>query len=80
MPIIIRAFPSFPVLQPDGVTFVDTDYATLAFVDDVAVQYAQVNVPKTEVTGFDVGDYLVFSAASDLGFTVPTDPQQMITP
>lgn len=80
MPIIIRAFPSFPVLQPDGVTFVNTDYATLAFVDASAVQYAQVNVPASEVTGFDVGDYLVFSAGSDLGFTVPTDSQQMITP
>lgn len=80
MPIIIRAFPSFPVLQPDGVTFVDTDYVTLAFVDDAALQYAQVNIPKTEVVGFDVGDYLVFSVGSDLGFTVPTDSQQMITP
>lgn len=77
MPIILRKFQTFPIMQPDG-SFVDVGFATIAFVDPVGNQYAQLNVHADEVAGFNEGDHLVFAPGEGHGLIVPDDHGQMI--
>lgn len=48
MPLILRRFQTFPMLQPDN-TMLDVPFATVAFVDERGQQYAQLNVEASEI-------------------------------
>jgi hypothetical protein len=65
MPILLRKFQTFPMMQPDG-SMLDVPFATLAFVDEAGNQYAQLNVKADEVEGVSEGDALALMNHSDI--------------
>ena len=51
MPILLRKRQMFPKMQPDN-TFIDVEYATIAYIGADGVQVSQVNIEATEVEAY----------------------------
>lgn len=77
MPIVLRGRIVIPVLQEDG-TSVDTEFATIAFVDGTGQQYSQLNVESSEVEGIEDGASLILTTGVEIAFDVPSDRAQAI--
>lgn len=77
MPIVLRGRVNIPTLQEDGSTL-DTEYATIAFIDGSGQQYSQLNIEASEVEGISDGASLTLIAGGELAFAVPEDHTTMI--
>lgn len=79
MPILLRRRAFFPIMQPDN-TFIDVEYATIAFIGSDGIQVSQVNIEATEVEGLLDGAALRLVEGEPHGLSVPDEHAEMILP
>lgn len=79
MPILLRRRVTFPKMQPDN-TFIDVEYATVAFIGSDGIQVSQVNIEASELEGIPDGAALRFVEGEPHGLMVPDEHAEMILP
>jgi len=79
MPILLRKRETLPRMQPDN-TFIDVQYATIAFIGSDGVQVSQVRIEAAEVEGIADGTALKLVEGEPHGLTIPEHHAEMILP